>query len=177
MYLVSLFLFAVTVYTFGIPQEAPRIRTPTPAYNPCSPNSEQMYPHGRTRRSVDPNQLHRRQFIGVQFIPGQGNSPPRPSSSPAAPTPKYVISQALIQQGPLAVNKTSQELPEQIQVVIANASTPTDQVMCQLNWNAVDAGNPKTGYQFVCERDAYCVIVQQQTAEPGTGFYIYVSLP
>lgn len=180
MYFLVCFLFALTVTAFGIPQNAHRAPSPSPTptvtNDPCSVKSEQMYPHGRIRRSLQSEAHHRRQFIGMQYIPGQYNSP-QPSTTPAGPAPKYIISQALIQQGPFSANTSGRDFPERVEVIIANVSTPAKQVKCEIDWDTALAGNDKNGYEFECENNAYCVILQQQESAPEKGFYIYVALP
>ena len=136
-------------------------------YSPCNTGTEQMYPH---RRSL--SQAHsRRQFVSIEVIPGQGpNAPP-----PAPPSAKYIISQAVVQQGPAYMNGSQKMVPERFSIVVANATQGSNPVTCSIDWNP--PGAPNSGYQMSCLNFAFCAILTQQTHAVEDGFYLYISLP
>ena len=155
--------FALTVSSFGLPPSA-RDSPSVPPYLPCDTDSGQMYPH---RRSLS-LPYHRRQFVGEQVIPGQGKGAPPPST-------KYIISEAVIEQGGPYKNQSQNTSFEGLSVLVANASEGSQPVTCSIYYNP--PGSPDLGYPLDCENYAFCAILTQQSQNPGVGFYLYISLP
>ena len=115
--------------------------------------------------------LHPRQVI---FPANPANPPPRvPQPTPSRTA--YVITQASIQQWHPG---NSSLVPEVFNVTVQNVGTDATPDHCSLFWNAALAAPTKDpiAFQFKCEKNAHCVILERHDITPLLGWYLFVGL-